>query len=322
MSFIVGDKATVNIHGAALFVLIVQENRAAGIFAVVVGDLAAVDVQHTLAVIQRDRAAAVAGNLTAGDLAAENVQRALVEIHAAAAPAFGCAPDRSASGAVAEDEPSAVVDRDLIRAVAGEGFSVQAEVERCAIHHQIAVEGDILRQIHIGSLIGVRNGIFAVPALVAYRRVSCMVACAYAAAADAMLVRRPMRVKRMRFSGSYNGARFNLSAAVLFGEPAVKIIPRTIGRGQFAVRTVISHFIGGIRKSAAVWVKGYIELGLRPAGVERMRFFCRNGGVCVHLSAAVLFGIPTVKMIAGTNWRGHFAVGTIMLYGLCLVASI
>ena len=160
LSFIVGDKATVNIHGAALFVLIVQENRAAGIFAVVVGDLAAVDVQHTLAVIQRDRAAAVAGNLTAGDLAAENVQRALVEIHAAAAPAFGCAPDRSASGAVAEDEPSAVVDRDLIRAVAGEGFSVQAEVERCAIHHQIAVEGDILREItYIGSLIGVRNGI-------------------------------------------------------------------------------------------------------------------------------------------------------------------
>ena len=76
-----------------------------------------------------------------------------------------------------------------------------------------------------------------------------MVACAYAAAADAMLMRRPMRVKRMRFSGSYNGARFNLSAAVLFG-------------------------------------------------------------------------IPTVKMIAGTNWRGHFAVGTIMLYGLCLFARV
>ena len=149
-----------------------------------------------------------------------------------------------------------------------------------------------------------------------------MVACAYAAAADAMLMRRPMRVKRMRFSGSYNGARFNLSAAVLFGKPAVKIVPCAIGCGQSAVRTVISHFLGGIRKITAVGVKGYIVFGFRPAGVERVRFFCRNGGVCVHLSAAVLFGIPTVKMIAGTNWRGHFAVGTIMLYGLCLFARV
>lgn len=70
---VVGDRAAVHIHGTAFFVLIVQENRAAGIFAVVAVDLAAVDVQHTLAVIQRDRAAAVAGNLTAGDLAAENI---------------------------------------------------------------------------------------------------------------------------------------------------------------------------------------------------------------------------------------------------------
>ena len=149
-----------------------------------------------------------------------------------------------------------------------------------------------------------------------------MVACAYAAAADAMLMRRPMRVKRMRLNSSYNGARFNLSAAVLFGKPAVKIVPCAIGCGQSAVRTVISHFLGGIRKITAVWVKGYIVFGFRPAGVERMR---RTGGHnCgfLHLSAAVLFGIPTVKMIAGTNWRGHFAVGTIMLYGLCLVASI
>ena len=59
-----------------------------------------------------------------------------------------------------------------------------------------------------------------------------------------------------------------------------------------------------------------------PVGVKRMRFFCRNGGVCVHLSAAALFGIPTIKVISGTNWRRHFAVGTIMLYGLCLVACI
>ena len=194
---VVGDKAAVHVHGAAFFVLIVQEDGAAGIFAVVAGDLAVVDVQHTLAVIQRDRAAAVAGNLTAGDLAAENVQRALVEIHAAAAPAFGCATDRAASGAVAEDEPSAVFDCDLIRTVAGEGFSVQAEVERRAVHLQIAVEGDVLRQIHISGFIGVRNGVCAVPALVAYRCMSGMIARAYAASADAMLVRRPMRVKRM-----------------------------------------------------------------------------------------------------------------------------
>ena len=122
---VIGDKAAVHVHGTAFFVLIVQENRAAGVFAVVAGDGAAVDVQHALAVVQRDgAAAALTGDLAAGDGAAENVQCALVEVHAAAAPAFGCAPDRAASGTVAEDEPSAVFDCDLIRAVAGEGISV------------------------------------------------------------------------------------------------------------------------------------------------------------------------------------------------------
>ena len=70
---VVGDRAAVHVHGATLVVCLVQEDRAAGLVAVVAGNFAAVDVQHTLAVIQRDRAAAVAGNLTAGDLAAENI---------------------------------------------------------------------------------------------------------------------------------------------------------------------------------------------------------------------------------------------------------
>ena len=149
-----------------------------------------------------------------------------------------------------------------------------------------------------------------------------MIARAYAASADAVLVGRPVGIEGVIRGDRHNGVRFHLRAAGGLGIPAVKIVPCAIGCGQSAVRTVISHFLGGVRKITAVGVKGYIVFGFRPAGVKRMRFLCRNGGVCVHLTAAVLFGIPTIKVISGTNWRRHFAVGAIMLYSLCLVARI
>ena len=260
---VVGDKAAVHVHGAAFFVLIVQEDRAAGIFAVVAGNFAAIDVQHTLAVIQCDgAAAALSGDLTAGDLAAENVQCALVEIHAGSAPAVGCALDRAASGAVAEDEPSAAFDCDLIRAVAGEGFSVQAEVERRAVHLQIAVEGDVLRQIHIGRLIGVRNGVCAVPCREHLRGVHGMIPHRSVAAADAVLVEEcPVGVERMRRSGGHNCGFLHLRAAVLLGEPAVEAVVDARRRRQRAVgRVGLNEFALFARvQRTAVRVEGDLD---------------------------------------------------------------
>ena len=260
---VVGDRAAVHVHGAAHAVFAVQEDRAAGLVAVVAGNFAAVDVQHTLAVIQRDGAAALSGDLTAGDRTAEDIQGTLVEIHAAAAPdALGRAFDRAASSAVAEDEPSAVVDRDLIRAVAGEGFSVQAEVERRAVHHQIAVDGDILRQIHISGFIGVRNGVCAVPCRERLGGVRGMIPCRSVAAADAVLVEEcPVGVERMRRAGGHNCGFLHLRAAVLLGEPAVEAVVDARRRRQRAVgRVGLNEFALFARvQRTAVRVEGDLD---------------------------------------------------------------
>ena len=269
---VVGDRAAVHVHGATLVVCLVQEDRAAGLVAVVAGNFAAVDVQHTLAVIQRDGAAALSGDLTAGDRTAEDIQGTLVEIHAAAAPdALGRAFDRAASGAVAEDEPSAVVDRDLIRAVAGEGVSAQAEVERCAVHHQIAVDGDILRQIHISGFIGVRNGVCAVPCRERLDGVCGMIPCRSVAAADAVLVEEcPVGVERMRRTGGHNCGFLHLRAAVFLGEPAVEAVVDALRRRQRAVgRVGLNGFALFTRvQRTAVRVEGDRDRGNGAAQIQ------------------------------------------------------
>ena len=269
---VVGDRAAVHVHGATLVVCLVQEDRAAGLVAVVAGNFAAVDVQHTLAVIQRDGAAALSGDLTAGDRTAEDIQGTLVEIHAAAAPdALGRAFDRAASGAVAEDEPSAVFDYDLIRAVAGEGVSAQAEVERCAVHHQIAVDGDILRQIHISGFIGVRNGVCAVPCRERLGGVRGMIPCRSVAAADAVLMEEcPVSVERMRRTGGHNCGFLHLRAAVFLGEPAVEAVVDALRRRQRAVgRVGLNGFALFTRvQRTAVRVEGDRDRGNGAAQIQ------------------------------------------------------
>ena len=288
---VVGDRAAVHVHGATLVVCLVQEDRAAGLVAVVAGNFAAVDVQHTLAVIQRDGAAALSGDLTAGDRTAEDIQGTLVEIHAAAAPdALGRAFDRAASGAVAEDEPSAVFDYDLIRAVAGEGVSAQAEVERCAVHHQIAVDGDILRQIHISGFIGVRNGVCAVPCRERLGGVRGMIPCRSVAAADAVLVEEcPVGVERMRRTGGHNCGFLHLRAAVFLGEPAVEAVVRARWRRQRAVgRVGLNEFALFARvQCTAVRVEGNLDR--------------RNGAAQVQIivfAILLYFQLPVLRVVA------------------------
>ena len=291
MRCVVGDRAAVHVHGATLVVCLVQEDRAAGLVAVVAGNFATVDVQHTLAVIQRDGAAALSGDLTAGDRTAEDIQGTLVEIHAAAAPdALGRAFDRAASGAVAEDEPSAVFDYDLIRAVAGEGVSAQAEVERCAVHHQIAVDGDILRQIHISGFIGVRNGVCAVPCRERLGGVRGMIPCRSVAAADAVLVEEcPVGVERMRRTGGHNCGFLHLRAAVFLGEPAVEAVVRARWRRQRAVgRVGLNEFALFARvQCTAVRVEGNLDR--------------RNGAAQVQIivfAILLYFQLPVLRVVA------------------------
>ena len=288
---VVGDRAAVHVHGATLVVCLVQEDRAAGLVAVVAGNFAAVDVQHTLAVIQRDGAAALSGDLTAGDRTAEDIQGTLVEIHAAAAPdALGRAFDRAASGAVAEDEPSAVFDYDLIRAVAGEGVSAQAEVERCAVHHQIAVDGDILRQIHISGFIGVRNGVCAVPCRERLGGVRGMIPCRSVAAADAVLVEEcPVGVERMRLAGGHNCGFLHLRAAVFLGEPAVEAVVRARWRRQRAVgRAGLNEFALFARvQCTAVGVEGDLDRRNGAAQVQIIVF-----AILLYLQ------LPVIRVVA------------------------
>ena len=136
---VIGDHTAEHPECAALFVRAVEKHRAAGLIAVVAGDLAAGHREHAAAVVQRDgAAAALAVDLTAGDLAAEKLQRALVQIDARAAPALGRALERAAARTVADDQTAAGFDLDLGRAVAGQGAPGQAQVQRRAVDNEVA----------------------------------------------------------------------------------------------------------------------------------------------------------------------------------------
>ena len=191
LGFVILDGAAVHIEGAACLVHTTPEcpeNSAAGLVAVVFGDLTAVHVEHAILVIQRDgSAAALAGDLTAGELAAEHIQSAGIEVNAGAAPdVLRCALDGAATLAVAEDKPGVISHFDLLFAVGGQCLAVQAQIQRPAVNDQIAVEGGIACQIDIGGIVGIRNAARAIPRLIGHIGVAGVVACCDAAAADAV----------------------------------------------------------------------------------------------------------------------------------------
>ena len=195
LGFVILDGAAVHIEGAACLVhttLECPKNSAAGLVAVVFGDLTAVHVEHAILVIQRDgSAAALAGDFTAGELAAEHVQRAGVEVNAGAAPdVLRRALEGAAALTVAEDKPSAVLDLNFSSTIAGKGLAVQAQVKGFAVHRQMAADGGIACQIDVGGIVVICDAARTVPRRIGYVGMAGMVARCDAAAAEAVGVRR------------------------------------------------------------------------------------------------------------------------------------
>ena len=191
LGFVILDGAAVHIEGAACLVRTTPEcpeNSAAGLVAVVFGDLTAVHVEHAILVIQRDgSAAALAGDLTAGELAAEHIQSAGIEVNAGTAPdVLRRALEGAAALTVAEDKPSAVLDLNFSSTIAGKGLAVQAQVKVFAVHRQMAVDGGIARQIDVGRVAGIADAAGTVPRLIGHVGVAGVIACCDAAAADAV----------------------------------------------------------------------------------------------------------------------------------------
>ena len=241
--FVVGNPAAVHIHGAAFFIPAVQENRAAVLFAVVVCNFAAVQVKGTPAVVQRDGAApAVACHLAAGNRAAKHIQPALIQVNTAAAPAFGGAFDRPAACAVAKHKPPAVFHLNLVCAVAGKRVAAKAKVQRCAVYYQIAVDGGVLRQIHMRRIVRIADGLGPVPRGIHGAFVRGMVARLNISAAGAVLVDKcPVRIQRVVFAACHRRGFFHLRAAVLFGKPAVKAVVCALWHRQRAVGRALLH---------------------------------------------------------------------------------
>ena len=195
LGFVILDGAAVHIEGAACLVHTTPEcpeNSAAGLVAVVFGDLTAVHVEHAILVIQRDgSAAALAGDLTAGEFAAEHIQSAGIEVNAGAAPdVLRRALEGAAALTVAENKPGVISHFDLLFTVGGQRLTVQAQMQGLAINDQITVEGGIACQIDVGGIIGIRNAAGAVPCRIGHIGMGGMVARVDITAADAVGVRR------------------------------------------------------------------------------------------------------------------------------------
>ena len=191
LGFVILDGAAVHIEGAACLVHTTPEcpeNSAAGLVAVVFGDLTAVHVEHAILVIQRDgSAAALAGDLTAGEFAAEHIQSAGIEVNAGAAPdVLRRALEGAAALTVAENKPGVISHFDLLFAVGGQCLAVQAQIQRPAVNDQIAVEGGIACQIDIGGIVVICDAARTVPRRIGYVGVAGVIACCDAAAADAV----------------------------------------------------------------------------------------------------------------------------------------
>ena len=203
---VVPDNAAVHIKIAAGSVRLVcgevLENSAAVVPAVVAGNFAAVHVEYTLDIIQRNgSAAATFGDFAAGELAAEHIQGAFVEVDAGAAPnVFRRSLEGSAALTVAEDKPSAVFDLNFSGTVAGEGLSVQAQVKRFAIHRQMSAERGVVRQVNIGGIVGIWNAARTVPRRIDRIGMTGMVARCDVAAAIAMGVVSLQREISTRFA--------------------------------------------------------------------------------------------------------------------------
>ena len=163
------NRAAVHIEGAAgdvrLILIIFPENGAAIVFAIVVGNLTAVHVEHAILVIQSDgAAAATAGDLTAGELAAEHIKGACVEVDAGAAPDVLCRTfDCAAALTVAENKVATFSDLNLTAAIAGERLAIQTQVKCFSYHLQMSATGSIPRQVNAGGIVGVGNVACAVP---------------------------------------------------------------------------------------------------------------------------------------------------------------
>ena len=195
LGFVILDGAAVHIEGAACLVHTTPEcpeNSAAGLVAVVFGDLTAVHVEHAILVIQRDgSAAALAGDLTAGEFAAEHIQSAGIEVNAGTAPdVLRRALEGAAALTVAENKPGVISNLDLFFAVGGQRLTVQAQMQGLAINDQITVDGGIARQIDVGGIVGIRNAAGAVPCRIGHIGMGGMVARVDITAADAVGVRR------------------------------------------------------------------------------------------------------------------------------------
>ena len=188
---VAGNLATPHDNLRHLIGISAQADGAAPSACGVIVDLcAAVHIEHAILVIQSDgTTAATAGNFTAGELAAEHVQRAGIEVNAHTAPAGGSALDGAAAPTVTEDKPAAVFDLNLICAIAGVSLAVQAQVKRRAIHHKIAVDGGIVCQVNIGSIVVISNTVRAVPRRIGHIGMAGMIPCTDATATDAMKMR-------------------------------------------------------------------------------------------------------------------------------------
>ena len=122
---IVFDRAAVDIYGAAIYsaagcVIIknaIYEDRSAIAGGLIVGELAAVHMEDTVFIVQRNGAAA-SGCIASGDSSSIHIHRAFIEVDAHSAPAGGCCLNGAAACAVAEDELGIFLHHDLRGAVA------------------------------------------------------------------------------------------------------------------------------------------------------------------------------------------------------------
>ena len=184
---------------------------------------------------------------------------------------------------------SAVRDLDLTGAVAGKGIATEAKVKGRAVHHQIAVDGGILSQIHIGGLICVRNSVCAVPRGEHLGGVRGMIPGRSVTTADAVLVEeRPVGVERMIPTNRHDSGLFHLLAAVLPGKPAIKAIAGPRRRGQLAVgRLVLNRYAFFTRvQRTVVGVKGDGDQG---SSLEQIQIII---GTFSHLQ------LPVIRVIA------------------------
>ena len=278
--------AAVHIYGSALAVKTIKVYGSADDFAVIAAYFAAVDIKHTVAVVERyGTAAATTGDLAAGDFSPEEIEGTPVKIDAHAAPAFGCALDCTGAAAVAYNQAGGrfvlLADGYLIYTVALILLTSEAKI-KCLPrrHRKILADNGILRQIDICRIVAVvLNIVRTVPALINDLCVIGMIPYGYIAAAYAVLMYKgPVSIEGMILTGRYNGCFLCLCTAVPFGKPAVKPVAGPFGHGQSAVGTVtLNRFaLLSVDECTAVRIKGNCRFGggiAKPALVSAVGIY-------------------------------------------------